>query len=164
MSEPRADRPYMPGYGVLPPAEGGGVLPWEWATERLDRSREYWVSSVRPDGRPHASPVWGVWHDGLVWFSCSGESRKAKNLDRDPRCVVTTNDAVQPVIVEGSAGRIRDRSPIERYTELTNDKYGVSYEIDFYLANAVFAVSPATVFGLDDENFTGSPTRWHFCG
>ena len=61
--------PHMPGYGVLPAEEGRGLLPFEWASERLVRSRSYWVSTVRPDGRPHLMPVWGVFVDDVFTFS-----------------------------------------------------------------------------------------------
>lgn len=58
--EPVASRPTMPGYGVVAEGEGSGLLDWGWAVERLGGSHHYWLSSVRPDGRPHAMPVWGV--------------------------------------------------------------------------------------------------------
>ena len=61
---PRAGRPHMPGYGVSGPADGTGLLPWSWAEERLSRSHDYVLATVRPDGHPHAMPVWGVWLDG----------------------------------------------------------------------------------------------------
>jgi hypothetical protein len=60
MDKPRASRPYMPGYGILGPTKGSGLLPWSWAEERLTASRNYWVASSWPDGRPHSMPVWGV--------------------------------------------------------------------------------------------------------
>ena len=63
MSEPRSGRPHMPGYGILGPDGGTGLLPWSWAEERLRDSRNYWLATVRPDGRPHVMPVWAVWDD-----------------------------------------------------------------------------------------------------
>ena len=59
----------MPGYGILGPNQGSGLLPWSWAEERLIASHAYWLSTVRPDGRPHAIPVWGVWFADVVWLS-----------------------------------------------------------------------------------------------
>lgn len=162
MTEPRADRPHMPGYGILNAGEGRGLLPWSWATERLAASHEYWLATVRPDGSPHVMPVWGLWHDGCVWFSCSGDARKARNLTDEPRCVVTTDNAVEPVVIEGVAERVTGHEPIERFASLTNAKYGVSYPVDFYLENACFRIRPRRAFGLDDADFTGSPTRWGF--
>ena len=81
-SEPQASRPSMPGYGLLPPGEGRGLLPWSWAEEHLGASRNYWVSTVSPSGAPHARPVWGVWSDGQLYFS-SG-SRIRTNLTKRP--------------------------------------------------------------------------------
>ncbi len=80
-------------------------------------------------------PVWGMWHENQFWFSSSKASRKAKNLMANPRCVVTTEDADNPVVVEGTARLIT--SPEE-------------------LAH------PEWAFGLQAGDFTGSPTRWDF--
>ena len=52
--EPKASRPYMPGYGILDAQSGKGLLPWSWAVERLSDGHNYWVETTRPDGRPHA--------------------------------------------------------------------------------------------------------------
>jgi hypothetical protein len=93
----------MPGYGIVGPTQGSGLLPWSWAEQRLVASRNYRVASRWPDGRPHAMPVWGVWHDEAFWFFSSRRSRKARNLAADPRCVVTTENPVDPVVVEGTA-------------------------------------------------------------
>jgi hypothetical protein len=56
---PKASRPYMPGYGILDAKSGSGLLPWSVAVERLTEARNYWIATTRPDGRPHAMPVWG---------------------------------------------------------------------------------------------------------
>ena len=80
MVEPVASRPYMPGYGTLPPGEGTGLLPWTWALARLQESHDFWLATVWPDGRPHLSPVWAVWDDGALWFSASPRSRKMRNI------------------------------------------------------------------------------------
>ena len=93
----------MPGYGVVAADAGSGLLPWSWAERQLVSSRNYWLSTSWPDGRPHSMPVWAVWHEGALWFSSSRRSRKSRNLARDPRCVLTTEDARQPVVIEGSA-------------------------------------------------------------
>src|SRR5271157_1877282 len=44
--EPKASRPDMAGYGV--PESLEGVLPWEWAHERLSKAHNYWLTTVRP--------------------------------------------------------------------------------------------------------------------
>ncbi|MGH9864330.1 MAG: hypothetical protein ACRD4H_02825, partial [Candidatus Acidiferrales bacterium] len=57
-SLPRATRPNMPGYGISSTKKG--MLPWKWAADRLRKSRQYWIVTVRPDRRPHVMPIWGL--------------------------------------------------------------------------------------------------------
>lgn len=154
----------MPGYGVLPAGDGTGLLPWSWAEERLSGSRNYWIATVWPDGRPHVMPVWGMWHESSLWFSSSLPSRKSKNLLADPRCMVTTEDASNPVVVEGVAGVITNPDELAKMLELENTKYSTDYGIETLdpALNSCFRVRPRWVFGLQSGDFTGSPTRWDF--
>lgn len=154
----------MPGYGILGPTEGTGLLPWGWATQKLAASHDYWVATVWPDGRPHVMPVWGVWLDGSLWFSSSRGSRKARNLAADPRCVVTTDDALEPVVLEGLATVVVEHEEIGTFLSASNAKYETSYTIDFLdpAVNATIRVQPTWAFGLLEADFTGSPTRWLF--
>jgi nitroimidazol reductase NimA-like FMN-containing flavoprotein (pyridoxamine 5'-phosphate oxidase superfamily) len=166
MTEPRASRPWMPGYGIREPGEGTGLLPWSWAEERLRRAHHYWVATLHPAARPHLMPVWGLWHDGCLWFSSSNTSRKARNLADNPRCAVSTEDAGEPVVLEGTAELVADRDRIAVFADLVDAKYSTSYGADFYdpAVNSVFRLRPETVFGLTLEDFAGSPTRWRFGG
>jgi Pyridoxamine 5'-phosphate oxidase len=164
VNPPSARRPHMPGYGIKPPDEGTGLLPWSWAQERLTASRNYWVVTAWPDGRPHAMPVWGIWHEGAFWFSSSKPSRKSKNLFADPRCVVTTEDAENPVVVEGIAELLTSPDDPATLLSLENAKYSTEYGIESLdpAANSSFRVRPQWAFGLQSSDFTGSPTRWVF--
>lgn len=164
MDEPRASRPYMPGYDIAGPTEGGGLLIWGWAEMHLRQSHDYWVASVRPDGKPHVMPVWGAWNQGAMWFSSSGKSRKALNLKDNPRCTITTDDAQNPVVVEGEAELITNMALIAIFLNRLNAKYQQNYTLDFMdpNLNACFRVKPVKVIALQQENFTGSPTRWEF--
>jgi hypothetical protein len=164
VSRPSVARPHMPGYGLLPAGEGTGLLPWSWAEEKLIASRNYWLASVWPDGRPHAMPVWGMWHEDEFWFSSSKASRKARNLMANPRCVVTTENAENPVVVEGTALLITAPAELATMLALENTKYSTDYGIEMLdpKVNASFRVRPLWVFGLMEGDFTGSPTRWDF--
>ncbi|MGQ0679670.1 MAG: pyridoxamine 5'-phosphate oxidase family protein [Actinomycetota bacterium] len=164
MSEPVARRPYMPGYGVVGPTEGGGLLPWSWAETRLRRSHDYWVASVRPDGRPHVVPVWGAWNQGAMWFSGGLRFRKVVNLRANPNCTLTTDDPLNPVILEGQAELITNRALLAIYINRVNTKYEQSFTLDFLdpEVNACFRLKPVKVIGLEEKNFTTSPTRWEF--
>jgi nitroimidazol reductase NimA-like FMN-containing flavoprotein (pyridoxamine 5'-phosphate oxidase superfamily) len=164
MAGPRADRPFMPGYGIASSDEG--LLPWAWAEERLVGSRNYWVASVRPGGRPHVMPVWGVWANAELTFSSSLGSRKVRNLHADPRCTVTTEDAARPVVLDGEASIVTDLEQIAGFLTAMNGKYETSYGLDFLdpEVNATVAVRPYWAFALDDDAFNTSPTRWTFTG
>jgi len=160
---PRADRPHMPGYGTLPPEEGGGLLSWEWAQQRLAAARNLWVATLFPDGRPQLSAVWGTWHAGGVVFTCAPTSAKARNLARDPRLAVCTDDADDPVVVEGSATEISDPAELAECAAALNAKYpGGWYEVPSGPHSGYYRVVPTRAFGMRHDDFTGSPTRWTF--
>lgn len=113
----RVDRPDFPSvYGIHSSAEG--MLGWEWAEERLAASRNYWICTTRPDGSPHAAPVWGLWHDGAVVFSTAPASRKGRNLERDPRVAVHLESGDEVVILEGEAEEVElDDAMADAYEE-----------------------------------------------
>ena len=159
MPVPNASRPSMPGYGISESDEG--LLPWSWATERLAASRNYWVSTVRPDGSPHAMAVWGVWSDDVYWFNTSRRSRKARNLAADARCVVTTENADECVILEGQASCVEDADSLARIFEIYERKYGFDLAT---MDSPTYAVRPRVVFGFIEaaDAFPGSATRWNF--
>ena len=163
--EPQARRPYMPGYGILPADGGTGLLPWSWAEERLRASHDYWLATVWPDGRPHVMPVWGVWaEDRTNWFSSSRRARKARNLSGDPRAVATTDNALEPVVVEGRAVVVDDTGAVGEFARWVDAKYSTNYGAEFFTDPniAVYRLTPAWVFALTEDDFSGSPTRWEF--
>ena len=160
-AEPKASRPHMPGYGILDAKSGRGLLPWGWATERLEKARNYWIATTRPDGRPHAMPVWGVWLDGAFYFSTGRESRKARNLAANPRIVVGAEPADEAIVVEGVAEAVTDPALLRQFADL----YGAKYQWDMEgFAEPVYAVRPAAAFAFiaGTGEFTGSATRWLF--
>jgi PPOX class probable F420-dependent enzyme len=161
---PASDRPHMPGYGVLPPEAGSGLMPWAEAERRLTVSHDYWCATGRADGRPHVMPVWGVWLDGRLWFSSSLASRKARNLAADPRCTLTTDDAQNPVVVDGVAERVTGAEGIAAFVDAVNRKYDADMTVDFQDpdVNGTYAVRPQRVIAMTHDDFTGSPTRWRF--
>jgi hypothetical protein len=165
MNEPISRRPHMPGYGVQHADEGTGLLPWSWAVERLTVSHDYWLATTWQErGSPHVMPVWGVWWQDALWFSSGLRSRKARNIEHDARCVFTTDDARNPVVIEGTAERISAGDAIAGFNDTVNAKYETSYSVDFYdpSINGVFRIAPVSAFGVTEDDFTGSPTRWTF--
>ena len=158
--EPRASRPrFAPGYGIKGEREGAGLLPWSWAVERLESSRNYWISTTRPDGSPHAMPVWGVCIEGLVLFGTSSESRKGRNLARDPRVVVHVESGDEAVIVEGVVEDI-PAELVEPMRTAYEAKY--SWRPDPSEGGGYHAVRPRVAYAWRESDFPGSATRFAF--
>lgn len=164
MTEPASARPYMPAYGVLPADQGSGLLPWQWAVDRLRDSRNYWAGTVWPDGRPHMMPVWAVWLEGMLWFSSALNSRKVRNIQAGSAVSIATEDPLNPVVVEGTARIVTDDDALRAFLDALNAKYETAYGAEMVdpEANATVTVSPLWVFGLRDGDFGGSPTKWTF--
>ncbi len=150
----------MPGYGILPPDEGTGLLPWSWAEERLAACRNYYVATTRPDGRPHVMPVWGIWLENMFLFSTGADSRKARNFAANPSCTLTVEGAAEAVIVEGRVEQTRDPDVVKRFIAAYKEKY--DWEIDAR-ESPIYAVRPAAAFAFRElDDFMGSATRWRF--
>src|SRR5271170_737215 len=119
-SKPQASRIAAPGYGFGKDTKG--LLPWSWAEQRLKKSHNYWLTTVKPDGSPHTMVVWGLWQDGRFLFSTGSKSRKARNLAQNPNCIVCTEHAQEAVIVEGVA-EIADVAARRRFLPIYEKKY-----------------------------------------
>lgn len=158
-----ASRPHAPGYGF--PEGTKGLLPWSWAEQRLRKSHNYWITTVKPDGSPHTMVVWGLWQDGRLIFSTGSRSRKARNLARNPNCIVCTEHANEAVIVEGVA-EIAEVAARRKMISVYERKYkfDLSTMKDDLLSmkEPVFAVRPKVVFALWEKHFQTKSTRWKF--
>jgi hypothetical protein len=154
---PTPSRPYAPGYGI--PGSPRGMLPWSFVEKRMSAARNYWVATVLPAGRPHLTPVWGLWVEGIFYFGSEAQTRKARNLTANP------NVAVHPacedvVIVEGVAETLIDPGPqlAERVFDASVAKYGMgSHDIE-----GSYAVRPRVVFAWTASGFPNTATRWVF--
>ena len=151
------------------------VQPTPWATARtlLEISKAYWLSTVRPDGRPHVTTIAAVWVDGALHFTTGRTERKAKNLENNRQCVVTTgcNDLEGlDVVVEGEAVLVTDEARLQRLADAYVAKYDdlfVFHVRDGALwiegsndAGLAFEVRPSKAFGFAKGPY--SQTRWRF--
>ena len=157
-SQPKADRPFAPGYGIVGPEDGKGLLPWTWVAKQMGLCRTFWVATVHASqARPHVMPVWGVWLDDAFFFSTGRKSRKGQNLAANPACTVTNDDGEEAVIVEGSAEELKDAGALERVAAAYTKKYKMDPRS---MDEPIFVVRPKTVFGLIEKSFPKSATRW----
>lgn len=147
----------MPGYGIAETKKD--LLKWKWAEGILSKTRNYFLCTVRKDGRPHVMPIWGVWFDSAFHFSTGKNSVKAKNLEANPECVLCPGDADKAVILEGAAGKTADKKTVAKF----NKVYFKKYKWDMSKMNEpIFVIRPRTVFGQVEKTFTKTATRWTF--
>jgi len=141
-------------------------LPWAWALHRLVEARTYWICTTRPDGRPHARPMWGLWLDDV--FSFRTGSPAAANLAVHPQITMHVDSGSEVVIVEGEA---------DVATPARAEHYAQAYELKYHWPvdpadphRPIRDLIPHVVFGwLSDPTgldggaaFHATPTRWHF--
>jgi hypothetical protein len=98
--EPRVSRPTAPDEYAFSRGKGP-VLPWSHVVERLVSERNYWLATVRPDGRPHVTPLWGVWLNGALYFDGHPRTRWARNVAANPAASVHLESGDDVVILEG---------------------------------------------------------------
>lgn len=160
MSNPRIVRPqFPPGYVE----HAKSLLPWSHVDQRLSEALNYWLCTVRPDGRPHAVPKWAVWLDGKVYFDGSPETRHARNIAANPAVVLHLESGADVLIVEGSA-RASDRPSPElagRLAAAYAAKYraqGYAPEPETWDEGGLFEIAPRTVIAW--TSFTDDPTKF----
>src|SRR5262250_729454 len=110
----RVGLPHVPSlYGLKPRKQ---YLPWSHARERLEGSRNYWICTTRPDGRPHSIPVWGFFLEGALYFGTARSTRKARNLAHNPAISVHLESGDDVVILEGIAQEVNisDKSTVKK--------------------------------------------------
>jgi general stress protein 26 len=128
-----------------------GPTPWEDVTAALEGAELYWLSTVRRDGRPHVTPLVGVWHDGAMHFSTGLEEQKARNLEGNAQVALTTgtnawNDGLD-VVIEGTATRVRDG--LQAVADAFLAKYGEAWRFEVGDDVFVHGGGQAAVFRID---------------
>jgi hypothetical protein len=148
----------VPGYEFS--AKKKGLLPWKWATDRLKKSRQYWIATTRADGTPHLMIIWGLWLEDAFWFSTGATSRKARNLAANPRCSIGTDNAAEAVILEGTVELIDGQDEeFNRFATAYRKKYAWDVRV---MAQPVYRFRSSVGFGLFEKTFDRTATRWVF--
>ncbi|WP_113690964.1 pyridoxamine 5'-phosphate oxidase family protein [Amycolatopsis albispora] len=140
---------------------GSEVVPWAEVEAVLRDAEMFWLSTVRRDGRPHVVPLPAMWLDGRLHFCTGAHEQKARNLEANPRCALTTGTnsyrSGLDVIVEGTAARIGDEATLTRLARMWADKLDWPFEVvDGQFSDPgnndhrapVYAVTPAKVLAF----------------
>ncbi|MEV0537246.1 pyridoxamine 5'-phosphate oxidase family protein [Kitasatospora sp. NPDC050463] len=171
------DARYSSALNPRPDAAKVTAVSWDEAQRQLAAAEIFWVSTVRPDGRLHVTPVIAAWHDGVLYFSTGAGEQKARNLAQDGHCALTTGGNSLTVgldlVVEGTAQPVTDPAVLEEVITAYETKYGphiTSSEGTFHGIGeefrkgtvVVFAVAPATAYGFGRDDGVYTHTRWTF--
>lgn len=158
---PTAERPGMgEGYGIKKSPDG--MLTWAWVEEQMIKSRNYWVCSSAPDGKPHAAPVWGVWHAGTLYFGSDPKSRKARNFKTNPAVVIHLESGDDTVIFEGRIAETDDKTLLKQIGQLYNQKYFPNTPETDVVSSGLFYLQPEKVLAWLEKDFPNTATRWRF--
>jgi nitroimidazol reductase NimA-like FMN-containing flavoprotein (pyridoxamine 5'-phosphate oxidase superfamily) len=158
-------------------SEGAAPADWIDARRRLADAEVFWISTVRPDGRPHVTPLIAVWLDDALYFCTGPSERKARNITRNPHCILTTgcNELGEgmDLVVEGDAVQVSDDARLQRIADAYVSKYGEDWRFQVRdgvfvhdaphedSVAAVYEVAPTTAFGFR-KGAEFSQTRWRF--
>jgi len=153
--------------------------PWAAGLEQIIDADTFWLSTVRPDGRPHVTPLIAVWHGDAIWFTTGPDERKAKNLAENSSCVLTTGrsdlvDGGLDIVLEGTAEQVSNEAQLQPIAEAFAAKYGTEIW-NFVVRDGafsdrvtggraiVFRVQPVRGLGFR-KGETFSQTTWSFRG
>jgi PPOX class probable F420-dependent enzyme len=105
------------------------------------------LASLLPDGSPHSVPLWiGLEGDQVAFLTGPG-SRKARNIEADPRVAISITDRGQPFTMATVRGRVTERMEGERAWEII-DRIATTYTGGPYPQRSdrvVFLVEPEQV-------------------
>jgi hypothetical protein len=91
--------------------------------QRLESEANIWLACVRPDGRPHLTPVWFVWHAQQMYACIQAKSVKAGSLERNPRVALSLENGSSPVICEGTVTFVAEPWP-----QVVADRFQTKYD------------------------------------
>jgi uncharacterized pyridoxamine 5'-phosphate oxidase family protein len=147
---------------------------WEETVKTLENAELFWITTVRADGRPHATPLVAVWVDGAIHF-CTGDTEvKYRNLIANPNVVLTTGcngwDGGLDVVVEGKAAQTTDQDTLARLAEAWHTKWDGRWQFearDGAFSDSgggdgravVFSVTPAKIYAHAKGDPFGATTH-----
>ena len=124
-------------------------MPWSGTGLRalLDAAELFWICTVRPDGRPHVTPLVAVWVEGAIHFQTGANEQKFANLRTNRHVILLTGcnqwDRGVDVVVEGDVVKVTDLAVLGRLATAGAGKWdGRCGEI----SSEVFSVVPTAVY------------------
>ena len=152
--------------------KGATATRWSEARKQLEEAELFWVTTVRPDGRPHITPLLALWLDDALYFCTGPEEQKARNIAGNPHCILMTgcnalHEGVD-LVVEGDSRKVSDDAELQRIADAYVSKYGNEWRFEvrdgaFHHDPGeawVFEVAPVTAYAFAKGGY--SHTRFRF--
>lgn len=134
----------------------------------------HWLATINKDGSPHLTALGALWDDGAFWFTTSQQSRKGRNIARDPRCTMTISTHEFDLAVDGVAELVTDKATVAKLAALWAvewpcrvDDSGIALTADFSAPSAgpppwhIYRLTPTRATALATTG-TGGATTWTF--
>lgn len=152
---------------------GSAATPWSQTRKVLETAELFWITTVRPDGRPHVTPLVAVWLDDAIHFSTGETEQKAVNLGASSRVVLTTGcntwDRGLDVVVEGDAVPVTDNARLIRLARAWSAKWDGRWQYQVQDGRfrhphggdaVVYSMAPAKVLAFGKGSFTHTSYRF----
>lgn len=154
---------FPPDYGTRG-GEADQPLAWPDVEARIRDAPNYWITTVSPDGRPHARPIDGVWVDGALCFGGSPATRWVRNLGQNPAVSIHLPSDDDIAILEGTAEYVDDPDhPLAlASTEANKEKYPQYFGDGQRAFHPFWALRPSTAYAWSLTGFPNRATRWTF--
>ncbi|MDS1271838.1 pyridoxamine 5'-phosphate oxidase family protein [Lipingzhangella sp. LS1_29] len=146
------------------------ITPWEQARAAMEAAVTVWLGTVRPDGRPHSTPVVTLWLDDVPWFATRPGSQKGRNLAANPNCTLSVSSSELDLALEGTATREHAPDSLRRVLNAFATSLGWQLTLrdgalfDDALPGspeyALYRISPTRALGYGAQGMTA--TRWRF--
>jgi PPOX class probable F420-dependent enzyme len=132
-----------------------------------------WLATINPDGSPHVTGIGALWADGCWWFETGQDTRKGKNLARDPRCTLSVAAREFDLVVAGEATLVTDAATVADLAArwaaagwpARADDTGVALTAEYSAPSAgpppwhVYRLTPRTATAVATID-PGGATRW----
>ena len=153
------------------------ALEWQAAVATFENGGWFWLSTVKPGGGAHSMPCFAAWSGSSFFVATKEGKQKTRNLDANPRCVLTKDGGDRHLIVEGMARRVTDESGLRavsdammRIYEWPTTPTGEELDAPYGAPTSggppyrAYEIRPVKGFGFPTDGEKFAPTRWLFDG
>ena len=105
---------------------GHAPIPWSRALDQLNAwesgpGKSTFLSTTRPDGRPHVAGVGAFWLVERFYFTSGAKTLKSRNLAANPHCTIALTLPDMDLVVDGVAQRVTDEETLQRVARIANE-------------------------------------------